>query len=120
MAILGRESAAILVSGTASIVNSETRFVGDVEGQTRQTLDNIAALIARRNFSRYGVRDVGATLDNLALARVYIKRQEDYEKTRAICEERLGELPTVYAYADVCRPELLVEIEGVAFAQRGA
>jgi len=50
--------------------------------------------------------------------RVYIKRQEDYAKCRAVCEARLGELPTVYAVADVCRPELLVEIEGIAFSQR--
>ena len=30
----------------------------------------------------------------------------------------LGDLPTVYAVADVCRPELLVEIEGIAFSRR--
>jgi hypothetical protein len=49
--------------------------------------------------------------------RVYIKRQEDYEKVRAVCESRLGELPTIYAIADVCRPDLLVEIEGMAFSK---
>jgi hypothetical protein len=47
---------------------------------------------------------------------VYIKSREDYGRTRAVCEARLGELPTIYAVADVCRPELLVEIEAVAFA----
>ncbi len=117
MAIVGRRTAAILISGTASILDAETKFPGDVERQTHQTLDNIAALIARDNFARYGVARAGATLDDLVLARVYIKRQNDYERTRAICEERLGELPTIYAVADVCRPELLVEIEGVAFAR---
>jgi len=118
MAVVVGECATILVSGTASIVNAETKFIGDVEGQTHQTLDNIEALIAKANFDRYGIPDLGATLKDLALARVYIKNQEDYEKTRAICEERLGELPTIYAVADVCRPELLVEIEGVAFAKK--
>ena len=48
--------------------------------------------------------------------RVYIKRREDYAKTKAVCEERLGELPAVYAIADICRPDLLVEIEGIAFS----
>ena len=43
-----------------------------------------------------------------------------YEKTEAVCRQRLGEMPTIYASADICRPELLVEIEGIAFAQRGA
>ena len=50
--------------------------------------------------------------------RVYIKRQEDYAKAKAICEARLGEVPTIYAVADVCRPDLLVEIEGIAFSTR--
>jgi enamine deaminase RidA (YjgF/YER057c/UK114 family) len=116
MALVGRRTAAVLISGTASITASDTRFVGDIEGQTQQTLDNIEALIARQNFERYGLSGVGATLDDLVLARVYIKRQEDYAQARAICEQRLGELPTIYAVADVCRPELLVEIEGAAFA----
>ena len=31
----------------------------------------------------------------------------------------LGELPAIYAVADVCRPDLLVEIEGIAFSWRG-
>lgn len=108
--------ATVMVSGTASITQSETQYVGDPEGQTWQTLDNIAALISRENFCRHGVRGPGATLDDMALVRVYIKRQEDYRAVRTVCEARLGELPIIYAVADVCRPELLVEIEGIAFA----
>ena len=67
---------------------------------------------------RHRFPGLGTTLENLALVRVYIKRQEDYERVRAVCQARLGEVPTVYAIADVCRPELLVEIEGMAFSQR--
>ena len=40
--------ATIFVSGTASITDSETRHLDDVEGQTHQTLDNIAALISAK------------------------------------------------------------------------
>jgi len=114
VAIVGREACAILVSGTASIVGSETFAPTDVGAQTQRTLDNIAALISPENFARYGIRGVGAALGDLALARVYVKRPEDYPTARAVCDERLGELPVVFAIADVCRPELLVEIEGVA------
>jgi enamine deaminase RidA (YjgF/YER057c/UK114 family) len=120
MAIAAGDVATIFVSGTASITQSETRFIGDVEGQTRQTLDNIEALIGEDNFRGHGLAGLGATFDDLALVRVYIKRQEDYAKTRATCEARLGELPSTYAVADICRPELLVEIEGVAFTRRGS
>ncbi len=116
MAVGTRDQATTFVSGTASITGSETRFVGDVQGQTHQTLDNIGALISHDNFRRHGMPGLGSTLDNLALVRVYIKNQEDYRSARAVCEERLGELPTIYAVADVCRPDLLVEIEGIAFS----
>ena len=112
--------ATILVSGTASITDAETVFVGDVEGQTRQTLENIAALIDEKNHARHGLPGLGATLADLGLVRVYIKRQEDYAKTKAVCETMLGEVPTIYAVADVCRDDLLVEIEGMAFTERSS
>ncbi len=51
---------------------------------------------------------------------MYVKRQEDYAKTRAVCEQYVGDLPTIYAVADVCRPELLVEVEAVAFSCKAA
>ncbi|WP_165232894.1 dioxygenase [Aquisphaera insulae] len=110
--------ATIFVSGTASIIGSETVHPGDVEAQTHQTLDNIAALIGEPNLRRHGLPGLGATLDSMGVIRVYIKRQEDYQKARAVCRARLGDLPMVFAIADVCRPDLLVEIEGIAFSRR--
>jgi enamine deaminase RidA (YjgF/YER057c/UK114 family) len=116
MALTAGECATFFISGTASITQSESQHIENVEAQTNQTLDNIAALISDQNACRHGLRGRGATLRDLAIARVYIKRQEDYAKTREVCEERLGELPVIYAVADVCRPELLVEIEAVGFS----
>ncbi len=107
----------IFISGTASITHSQTRHTGDAGKQTEETLDNIAALIAEENLARHGLPGLGTSLASLGFARVYIKRPEDYTAVRAICEKRLGMLPTIYAIADVCRPELLVEIEGVAFSR---
>ena len=105
------------ISGTASIVDSETRHRGDLEKQTEQTIDNIERLIARENFARHGVQGAGARLRDLAKLRVYLKRPEGLAKCRAICERRFGAMRAIYAVADICRPELLVEIEGVAFAR---
>jgi enamine deaminase RidA (YjgF/YER057c/UK114 family) len=104
------------VSGTASIVDALTVHVGDIEKQTDQTLTNIERLIDAANFANLGWKDSGATLGDLAKLRVYVKRIEDYEKCRATCERRVGKTPTIYTIADVCRPDLLVEIEGVAFS----
>jgi enamine deaminase RidA (YjgF/YER057c/UK114 family) len=105
------------ISGTASIVNAETRHVGNAERQTEQTIENIERLIAPENFVLHGVNGAGAGLRDLAKVRVYLKRAEDLAKCRAICERRLGSVPSIYAVADICRPDLLVEIEGVAFAR---
>jgi enamine deaminase RidA (YjgF/YER057c/UK114 family) len=117
MALSCGASTTIFISGTASITNSETRHVGDVVAQTHETLNNIEVLISEENLRRHGLPGLGTSLEGLGLARIYIKRKEDYAKTRAVCEKRLGELPTIYAVADVCRPELLVEIEGIAFSR---
>jgi enamine deaminase RidA (YjgF/YER057c/UK114 family) len=118
MALSCGSHATIFISGTASITHSETRHLGNAAKQTHETLDNIEALIGERNLACHGLPGLGATIANLGLARVYIKRQEDYAQIHAACRERLGEVPTVYAIADVCRPELLVEIEGIAFSRQ--
>ena len=113
MAVSFNDRAAVYVSGTASIVDQKTVHLGDAAKQTHQTLDNIAALIGGANLAKYGVPGFDATLADLADARVYVKRAEDYPVVRAICEERLAGVPLVYTFADVCRDDLLVEIEGV-------
>lgn len=104
------------ISGTASIVDSESKHPEDVVRQTEQTIDNIERLIAKENFALHGLPGAGASLKDLAKLRVYIKRPEHYAACRSICERRFGSAPVIYALADVCRPELLVEIEGVAFS----
>lgn len=104
------------ISGTASIVNSETVHLGDAAMQTEQTITNIEKLIDAANFHRLGWKDAGATVDDLAKVRVYVKHASDYAACRAVCERRFGRVPAIYALADVCRPDLLVEIEGVAFS----
>jgi enamine deaminase RidA (YjgF/YER057c/UK114 family) len=114
------DCATIFISGTASITNSETRHPGDVVAQTHETLDNIAALISEDNFARQGMCGHGASLDGLASARVYVKRASDYPKVRAVCRKRLGRVPIVYTKADVCRSDLEVEIEGIAYSCKAA
>lgn len=120
MALSCGQYTTVFVSGTASITASETRHDGNAAAQTHETLDNIAALIAEDNLAQHGLPGLGTALSGLGLVRVYIKNAADYEATRAACEERLGELPTIYAIGDVCRPDLLVEIEGIAFARKAA
>ena len=117
MALSCGAHATIFVSGTASITASETRHAGDPVAQTHQTLDNIAALICEENLARHEMAGLGASLASLGLVRVYVKRQEDYAAVREACRQRLGEAPMIFAQADICREDLLVEIEAVAFSR---
>jgi enamine deaminase RidA (YjgF/YER057c/UK114 family) len=113
----GRDTT-LFISGTASITHSETRHAGNVVAQMHETLENITALISEDNLRRHGLPSRGTTLEKgLGVIRVYIKRIEDYPRVRAVYEQRLGGVPATYVLADVCRPDLLVEIEGIAFSR---
>jgi enamine deaminase RidA (YjgF/YER057c/UK114 family) len=112
--------ATIFISGTASITADQTRHIDDAVAQTNETLDNIEALISEESVGRQGLPGLGTSLNSLGVVRIYIKRQADYAAIREVCRRRMGELPTIYAMADVCRPELLVEIEGIAFSRRAS
>jgi enamine deaminase RidA (YjgF/YER057c/UK114 family) len=116
MAVVQGHFVSTLVSGTASIVDMRTCHAGDIVRQTGQTIENIERLIAPENFAHHGLPGAGATLQDIAKLRVYVKHQQDYEKCRAVCERRLPRVPAIYLHADVCRPDLLVEIEAVAFS----
>jgi enamine deaminase RidA (YjgF/YER057c/UK114 family) len=118
LALCHGEDATLFISGTASITNSETRHDEDIVAQTHETLDNISALISEDNLSRHGLPGRGTTLEGLGVVRVYIKRPRVWSLVRAVCEQRLGAVPASYVVADVCRPDLLVEIEGIAFSRK--
>ena len=120
MAVVYDNQAAVYVSGTASITASETQHIGNPAKQTEETLLNIAALIAPENFAASGFAGYGATLQDLAVVRAYIKHAADYETVRAVCEQQLQGVPVLYSIGDVCRDDLLVELEAVAHIQKAA
>jgi chorismate lyase/3-hydroxybenzoate synthase len=100
----------LFVSGTASIVGHETIHPGDVVAQTRETMVNIGALLGEAN------RVVGSARyspERLNL-KVYLRCPNDLPAIQATLAESLGSAARiVYVQADVCREDLLVEIEAV-------
>ncbi len=98
----------LFVSGTASIVGHETIHHGDVAAQTRETVANIIALLDEAN------RVVGASrysLDALKF-KVYVRQPEDLGAIEGALSRALRpSTSVVYLQADVCREDLLVEIE---------
>ena len=104
----GREI--LFVSGTASILGHRTVHVGDVAGQCRESLDNIAAVLAEANLV---ARQPGYALDKL-LYRVYVRHASDYPVVRDMLAARLGNAECLCVQADICRADLLIEIEAMA------
>ena len=100
----------LFVSGTASIVGHETIHRGDVVAQTRETMVNIAALLEEAN-RIVGWRDY--SLNDLKL-KVYVRKPSDLPAIEATLSELLNPAASIlYLQADVCREDLLVEIEAV-------
>ena len=96
----------VYVSGTASI-DREGRsiHVGDPEAQTFETLLNIASLL----------EDQGGDLANICMATLFCKNREAYDAYRRVTQLlKAPTFPTIPVHADVCRGDLLVEIEAVA------
>jgi len=105
----------VLVGGTASIVGEESVHLGDLERQTDETLTNLAVLLNVAAGEPAALEDRAAILARYRELRVYYPDPERLEELRGLLA---GAFPGVEAVewvrADLCRPELLVEIEGVA------
>jgi enamine deaminase RidA (YjgF/YER057c/UK114 family) len=105
-----RQQEALFISGTASIVGHQTVHVGDVTGQCRETLANIAAVLEQANQKR---RSAPFTLEELSY-RIYLRHPRDHEELLAALKPRLGDARFAIVAADICRSDLLLEIEAHA------
>lgn len=92
----------LLVSGTASIVGHASRHWDDLDAQLAETWRNLESLR----------QTAGATQP--IILRVYVRNEADYPAIRDFLDARLdANVATLYLLADICRAELLLEIEGV-------
>ena len=101
----------LFVSGTASIVGHQSLHVGDEAMQTQESLKNIRAVLEEAN------RLAGRQLwePEQLRGQVYVRHPADLTTIRNILTSH-GLNKFNYLCADICRAELLVEIE--AYAQR--
>lgn len=102
------------ISGTASILGHASQHLGDPRAQTIETLRNLRALV-------HGASGLERPLaGHVVSARVYVKRPVDLAAIRSVVEPDLAGARVTYLCADMCRRELLVEIEAVGVAaERG-
>ncbi len=93
----------LLISGTASIEpHGATAFVDDVENQIQLTMDVVKAILESR----------GMSWADTTRAIMYLKKPEYMPIWKAwLQKNNLTALPMVTIEADVCRDNLLVELE---------
>jgi chorismate lyase/3-hydroxybenzoate synthase len=100
----------LFISGTASIVGHASTCLGDVAQQTRETLKNIHRVLATAFPERSA-----ENFSQLRSLKVYIRRASDFPLIQAMIEQAIGtHVPCLYLLADICRGELLLEIEAIA------
>ena len=89
----------VYISGTAAIRGEESLIGVGLERQLHITMENIAQLIGEAQ---------------LKMLRVYLKEKSFFEEAYRLLEAYQLNIPISYMWADVCRDELLIEIEGIA------
>lgn len=108
----------LLSSGTASITGEDSQHSGDIYEQLCQSIHNLRILAAQFNLKQYNIH-YGFALEDIAMMRVYYKNESD----RAFLERFVPRFlaPSCrlsFLQADICREELLVELEAV-FVKKG-
>lgn len=100
----------LYISGTASIEQGgATAHVGDTKAQIDLTMEVVAAILKSR----------GMDWSNCTRAIAYIKDPADAPLfAQYLCLHKLEDMPLTWMHADVCRDDLLFELELDAMARR--
>ncbi len=109
MCVVEPEGKWIFLSGTASINEKDKSvYIGDISSQVKHTVEVVDSLI----------HSEGASFSDLCEATVFLKRKSDFPLHQETAESLgLSDIPAVYLVADVCRDELLFELDAAFVTQ---
>ena len=97
------------VSGTASIIGHETQHINDVGAQLNESINNVETLVAHANDQHQTQLNAQ---DDLLYMKVYIRHDKDVAHIKQVLAARLSSTtPRILLLGDMCRDNLLVEIE---------
>ena len=98
----------LMLSGTAAIIGHASQHVDDLAAQLDETMRNFSALI---DAARAVQPALSAHFDSSSLLKVYLRdAQAGFE---ALLDRHLpADVPRLVVYADICRSNLAVEIDG--------
>ena len=100
-------SAELLISGTAAVVGHASRHAGDIDAQLDETIANLESLAIEA-----GARPPG--LDGHSVMKAYVRHDADAPHVAEMLRARLPALGGLLLLGgDICRRELLVEVDGV-------
>jgi chorismate lyase / 3-hydroxybenzoate synthase len=101
----------LFISGTASIVGHASRHAGQLSSQVDETLENVDTLIAQAH--QLDAR-VPARLGSHSIVKIYVRHVADAAAVLTRLQARYGTtVPTIVLQGDICRRELLLEMECV-------
>ena len=98
----------IFISGTAAIKGECSNCSTDAVEQAAETMEIMNRLTSKENIP---TANSGSQYE---LLRVYVKRECDIPAVREYMHHNYPAARKHYLVADICRPELLIEIEGIA------
>lgn len=105
----------LLVGGTASILGEDSEHLHQLDAQVDETLRNLEALVAAGWVQARNAESLQPSLSCFKHVRVYHPERIPSDAVRI---RLVGAFDRVESFelvtADLCRPELLVEIEGLA------
>jgi len=104
--------AQIFISGTAAILGQDSIGELDAKIQTKTTIDNINQLVEKSNLVNHKIVMNGQPI-KLSHLRVYVKSENDLKDVKAVCEKFYPNVEAIYLISDICREDLVVELEGV-------
>lgn len=105
--------ATLFISGTASIVGHETYHLNDPAAQTRETMVNLQIVLNQANQQL----DRPLFKLNELFLRVYVRNAHDLPLIKQAIHDHLNATcKAIYILAEICRQDLLLEIEAIAQA----
>ena len=99
---------ALAISGTAAVVGHASAHRDDLDAQLEETLTNLEALLASAG--------IAGGFDTRSPLKAYVRHPVDAARVRAFLRQRLPGVPVLLLHGDICRSELLVEIDGWRYA----
>ncbi len=99
----------LLISGTASVVGHSSRHIGRLDKQLEETRRNLESLLEVAN----STWDTDSRFGSGTVLRAYVREEEHFFETEQFLRENFPGAAFAVLQGEVCRSDLLCEIEGV-------